>query len=82
MTKRFSPQYLLDRSHGFADEPEQAKMIETINGEYVTYESHKVTATLYNKTLKNYQDLKTKSKWMEERIAELEKLVPNQAVNQ
>lgn len=63
MTKRFlvgiSPSYI----HSYDDiEPEKAEMIESPHGDYVLYSSHKVTVTLYNKTLKNYVAVKADNK--------------------
>lgn len=82
MIKRFlvgiSPAYI----HSYDDiEPEKAEMIESPNGDYVLYSSHKVTAILYNKTLKNYIAVKSDNKRLSSeneallaRIQELEAL--------
>lgn len=48
---------------------------ETPKGQYVLYSSHKVTVTLYNKTLKNYMDTKTENKELREENAELLKRI-------
>jgi len=55
------------------------ELFETPKGQYVLYSSHKVTVTLYNKTLKNYIDTKAENKELRvendallKRIAELE----------
>lgn len=63
MIKRFlvgtSPSYI----HSYDDiEPERPKMLESPYGDYVLYSSHKVTVTLYNKTLKNYVAIKSANK--------------------
>jgi hypothetical protein len=57
------------------------ELFEAPTGQYVLYSSHKVTVTLYNKTLKNYMDTKTENKQLRDenaellkRIAELEKM--------
>lgn len=63
MIKRFlvgtAPSYI----HSYDDiEPERSEMLESSNGDYVLYSSHKVTVTLYNKTLKNYVAVKATNK--------------------
>ncbi len=57
------------------------ELFESQNGKYVLYDSHKVTATLYNKTLKNYVAVKADNKRLSSensallaRIQELEAL--------
>lgn len=77
MIKRFlvgiSPSYI----HSYDDiEPEKSEMIESPNGEYVLYSSHKVTVTLYNKTLKNYVAVKSENKQL---VADNSRLVDEKA---
>jgi len=72
MIKRYSSSHCPICARGEDDyNIKPLELIETQNGEFVLYSSHKVTATLYNKTLKNYVAVKADNKRLSDENAAL-----------